>query len=308
MLRYRADRRTLGMLTAFCALVAGGFVVQPTGVLAALWVVVTVSVAWFCSIIAHNVVHTPVFTRRWMNKAMQVWVSLCYGFPISDYIPGHNLSHHRFMQAAEDVMRTSKVRFRWNLLNILFFMLSVTPAILRGNARYKKLKGPGSQWNKQLLLEAAFVWSVKVGLTVLDWRSALLFLWLPHLVANWGIVSINFLQHDGCDESHPVNHSRNFTGGLINWLTFNNGYHGVHHLEPGMHWSLAPAEHEKRIKPSVHPALEQPNYAVYIFKAFIYPARRTKYDGTPMVLPPPVGDRDWVKPEDSTAVPDPLAA
>ena len=82
-----------------------------------------------------------------MNSAFQVWVSLSYGFPISDYIPGHNLSHHRFLQAREDVMRTSKVRFRWNLLNLLAFPFAVTPAILQGNTRYAKLKGSAA-WRR----------------------------------------------------------------------------------------------------------------------------------------------------------------
>ncbi len=63
--------------------------------------------AWLCAVIAHNTVHTPVFTKRWLNQAFQVWVSLSYGFPISEYTPGHNLSHHRFTQM-EDRMRTTR--------------------------------------------------------------------------------------------------------------------------------------------------------------------------------------------------------
>jgi fatty acid desaturase len=304
MLRYRADVRTLGMLTTYAALAIGGFVVRPTGWLAVLWVAVTAVVSWLCAVIAHNVVHSPVFTKRWMNKAMQVWVSLSYGFPISDYIPGHNLSHHRFVQGPEDVMRTTKVRFKWNLLNLLFFMPAVTPAILRGNARYKKLKGPAArEWKRQLWLEMAIVWGVKISVTLLDWRSALMFVWLPHLWANWGIVSINFMQHDGCDENHPVNHSRNFTGAVMNWLAFNNGYHGVHHDEPGLHWSLAKVEHAKRFSPTIHPELEQKSLPVYLFKTFVFPARRMTFDGKPFA---PAGepDRDWVKPEDSAGLPE----
>jgi fatty acid desaturase len=125
-----------------------------------------------------------------------------------------------------------------------------------------------------------------------------MFVWIPHLWANWGIVSINFIQHDGCDEAHPVNHSRTFIGPLINWLTFNNGYHTIHHMEPGLHWSLLPAEHAKRIRPSLHPNLEQTSMPVYLFKSFVWPARRLRYDGMPYLLPPLEPDRDWVKPED----------
>jgi fatty acid desaturase len=196
-------------------------------------------------------------------------------------------------------MRTSKVRFRWNLLNGLFFMLAVTPSILRGNARYKKLQGPHARnWHRQLILEAVIVWGVKVVATLLDWRSALMFIWVPHIAANWGIVTINFLQHDGCDEHHPVNHSRNFTSPLLNWVAFNNGYHGVHHLEPGLHWSLTKKAHAERVHPTLHPALEQRSVIAYSFRAFIWPGKRVRFDGMPVVLPPLEPDRDWVKPED----------
>ncbi len=234
-----------------------------------------------------------------MNKWLQVWVSLSYGFPISDYIPGHNLSHHRFTQQREDVMRTSKVRFNWNLLNLLFFMPAVTPSILKGNSRYKTLKGSHArEWKRQLMIETVIVWAVKIGLTLLDWRCALMFVWVPHIWANWGIVSINFFQHDGCDEDHPVNHSRNFVGPVMNWFAFNNGYHGIHHIEPGLHWSLLPSEHAKRVKPTLHPALDQTSLPRYLVAAFVWPARRVRYDGKPVVLPANEPDRDWVRPED----------
>lgn len=299
MLRYRADLRTLGMLSTYAALAISGFIVRPTGWVVVPWVLATAAVSFFCAVIAHNVVHSPVFKPRWMNKALQVWVSLSYGFPISDYIPGHNLSHHRFMQAREDVMRTSKVRFKWHLLNLLFFFPAVTPSILRGNARYKKLQGTHARnWRRQLLIETIVVWAVKIGATLLDWRSALMFIWVPHIAANYGIVTINFFQHDGTDEDHVVNHSRNFVGGLMNWLCFNNGYHGIHHMEPGLHWSLTKAAHAERVKPQLHPALEQPNLLSYLFVTFIYPGKRMRFDGTPVVLPPAESDRDWVRPED----------
>ncbi len=54
----------------------------------------------------------------------------------------------------------------------------------------------------------------------------LVFVMLPHQYAAWGIMGINFVQHDGCDGEHPYNHSRNFKGAVVNWFTFNNGFHG----------------------------------------------------------------------------------
>ncbi len=300
MLRYRADIRTLGILASYAVLFSAGWLVAPKGPLLWAWVAVLSYNSWLCAVVAHNTVHCPVFTRRWMNRLFQVWVSLSYGFPISEYVPGHNLSHHRYTERREDVMRTSKVRFRWNLLNLLFFFPAVSPAILRGNARFKQLRGSKiSAWHHQYLFEAVVVWGVKGALLLLDWRKALVFLVVPHLVANFGIVTINLIQHDGCDPDHPVNHSRTFISPLLNFLTVNNGYHGMHHIEPGLHWSLLPAAHAERVRPTLHPGLEKYSMVAYIFRAYVYPGKRLRYDGTPLVVTDLGPDRDWVQPEDA---------
>ncbi len=298
MLRYRADIRTLGILCVYAAFVVAQWVLVPTGVAAVLMFAATCFTSWLCAVIAHNTVHTPVFTKRWMNKAFQVWVSLSYGFPISDYIPGHNLSHHRFMQLRQDVMRTSKVRFKWNLLNLIFFMPAVTPGILRGNKLYRSLMGSKARaWKRQLVLELVIVWGLTIVLALVDWQKTLVYFFIPHLFANFGIVVINFLQHDGCDEHHPVNHSRNFVGPVLNYLALNNGYHGIHHETPGLHWSLAPQVHAEKYHPSIHPALEQKSLPVYLFKTFIYPGKRITFEGKPFA-PTFEPDLDWVQPSD----------
>jgi fatty acid desaturase len=249
--------------------------------------------SWLCAIAAHNTVHCPVFKDRGMNRAFQVWLSLSYGFPISEYVPGHNLSHHRFTQLREDVMRTSKVNFRWNLLNLLLFFFYVAPAVTIGNYRYLRLmKERHPAWTRQLRLEILSVWGVKALLLAVDWRLAVLYTFLPHLFALWGITTVNFLWHDGCDPDHPQNHSRNFVGATFNWLTLNNGFHGMHHEVPGLHWSLVPAEHRVRMA-GIDPRLEQRSFAVYLFKTFIYPGKRLTYDGKPLIVRP-VPDADWV--------------
>jgi len=284
------------VLTTHALLSVAAWLAAPSGVALLAAMAVLAYTSWLSAVVAHNTVHCPVFRRRWMNSAFQVWVSLSYGFPISDYIPGHNLSHHRFLQAREDVMRTSKVRFRWNLLNLLAFPFAVSPSILRSNRRYASLKGSGD-WRRQRRLETLIVWSVKLALVALDWRRALCFVLVPELVANLGIVGINFFWHDGCDPDHPVNHSRNFVSPVLNFLTLNNGYHGMHHLEPGLHWSLLPEAHAQHIRPGLHPALEQPSLLAYAWRTFVYPGRRETYEGRPITFPEPDTDLDWVTPE-----------
>ncbi len=64
----------------------------------------------------------------------------------------------------------------------------------------------------------------------------------PH--PRYGIVTLNMLQHDGCEEFVPgradvnFNTSRNYTSPLLNFFAFDNGYHTIHHLAPTSHWTV----------------------------------------------------------------------
>ena len=81
----------------------------------------------------------------------------------------------------------------------------------------------------------------------------------------------------------PVNYntSRNFTGVLVNFLKFNNGFHTIHHLYPTMHRSRLPHEHEK-IKHNIHPLLNQDSMPAYLYTTFVSPGTRLHYLGGPI--------------------------
>ena len=301
-LRFSADRRSLAFVAAYFAAFFGFWASVPrtSGLARTLTLAgglfVLGPMSWFCAVITHNVVHNPVFRERWANRVFQVLLSLSYGFAISDYVPGHNLSHHRYMQTPRDVMRTTKVRFPFNALNFFAFFPTVAPAIIASNGRY--LKSPAAQnegYRRQRTLEVVIVWAVKAFFLWLDWERFLVLLLLPHLWAVWSVTSVNFIQHDGCDHAHPVNHSRNFTGKLFNWVHFNNGFHGMHHEEPGLHWSLLPDSHARLLHPTIHPALEQPSLALYLVRMLLVPGKRLTFDGKPVVVSPTrERDEEWV--------------
>ncbi len=75
------------------------------------------SLFFCCAVANHNVVHTPVFYNKKLNSLVNVILTISYGHPSSSYVPGHNLSHHKYTQHTQDFMRTSKVKYRWNFLN-----------------------------------------------------------------------------------------------------------------------------------------------------------------------------------------------
>jgi fatty acid desaturase len=307
VLRYKADRRTLFFVGIYFTLLIGAYVfVDPAWFLepARLWYMIPLLLAlmvlsFMGAVATHNTVHCPVFEQRWLNKIFQVVLTLTYGHPVSAYVPGHNLSHHKHTQTRKDVMRTTKARFRYNLLNGALFPVLVGLSIMKGESAYfKSMKQRLPRWYRQYRVEFYVFWATQVGLLVIDWKKFLVFWLLPHLYAQWGIITMNMLQHDGCDEESKYNHSRNFVGKAVNFWTYNNGYHSIHHDHPGLHWSLAPATHAKEYGGKIHPNLEQKSLVWYILRTFFL-NKREKYDGTPLVLPEAGKDEDWIpKPEE----------
>lgn len=296
MLRHRADIRTLLFIATYFALTATLWIMQPARWwVAAPLIVLTSFLSFFGAVITHNTVHAPMFHSRGLNRLMQVVLTLTYGHPVSSFVPGHNLSHHKHTQSRRDVMRTSKVRFRWHLLNGLFFFVTMAPAIMRADSKYTAtMRTRKPAWFRQMLLEMGTLYAAHGILLYLDWRAWLLYVFIPHRYAGWGIITMNLLQHDGCDENSAYNHSRNFVGKLVNWFTFNNGYHTIHHLHPSMHWSVLPEAHAAEVKPHIDPRLDEPSLCAYVWRTFLWPGKRLRYDGTPLVLPDEGPDEEWI--------------
>ncbi len=296
MLRYRADIRTLVFVAIYFGLVAVQWVYAPKELhLAIPLVVLTCFFSFFGAVATHNTIHSPVFHQRWANRLFQVVLTLTYGHPVSAYVPGHNLSHHKYTQSSKDVMRTTKVQFRWNLINLLLFQPRVVRDILPADMRYfKAMYRRNPPWFRQMILESVVFLGSMAALLVLDWQKFILYVLIPHQYAAWGIVTMNFLQHDGCDENSEHNHSRNFVGKLVNWFTYNNGFHSIHHKHAGLHWSLTPAAHAREIAPFIHPALDQKSLLGYLWRTFVWPGKRETYDGKPYIPPPAGEDEEWI--------------
>jgi fatty acid desaturase len=246
------------------------------------------------AVATHNAMHTPIFKARWANRIFQCVLTVWGGQTVSVYVPGHNLSHHKHLESALDAMRTTKARWRWNLLNGVFFLVSVRSVFLMEFRYAAVMKKKSRAFFRQYVAEyAALVATVGV-LAAVDAQKLLLYVVVPWAYSIWGIVTINYLQHDGCDPQSAMNHSRNFVGRWVNWFTLNNGFHGIHHMKPGLHWSLLREEHERVVHPFIHPSLEQRSLLAYIWRTFILPARRMTYDGRPIELPPPTADDSWI--------------
>ncbi|MCF8465260.1 MAG: fatty acid desaturase [Flavobacteriales bacterium] len=300
MIKYNADIRTLVVVALYFTCSVLAWIYFPSEWYARLPITALLAVlSFFCAVIVHNTIHHPIFKRKGMNKVFQIVLSFTYGHSVSAYVSGHNFSHHQHTQKAMDRIRTTKLSYRWNFLNQLLFFFEHAPGIMKDENEFaRRMMKEHPKWFVQYVLEMVMVIGFKIAITIYNWEYALLLIWLPHFYAAWGIVGTNYWQHDGCDENHPYNHSRNFTGTVINFIAFNNGYHTAHHERPDLHWSQLPAYHAEHIAPHIHPNLEQKNLFTYLWKTCIWPAKRLDYLGNPVVVDKTVTYEDWIESAD----------
>ena len=103
---------------------------------------------------------------------------------------------------------------------------------------------------------------------VIDWKKALLYVFIPQQFGIYTVLIFNYLQHVNADEESSINHSRNVVGPLMNLFLFNNGLHTAHHDNPGLHWSKVPAAHAQ-IVDQIDPRLNVSSFWGMLFQVYI---------------------------------------
>jgi fatty acid desaturase len=291
LLRHAADRRAIGLAIAHLALVAVIVASYRAGYPIWWFAVVTgpvlASSAFIQLISVHNAMHSPVFWQKPHNRLWQCALSICIGYPVSIYVPVHNLSHHLGLQTPRDVLRTTEVRHRWNLLNLVHHMAMGTLHLhLLHFAYLAEMRRSRPKWLRQVGWE---VLAVAIYLAVIAWLvgplAMLALVFVPAVAGQWLMVGFGFVQHDGCDAASEYNHSRNFLSPLFNWFICDNGYHTAHHNRPGLHWGLGKQAHRDEVVPHMAPVLDEPSLLAYMWRTFVWPGRRLRFDGAPVELP-----------------------
>jgi len=136
------------------------------------------------------------------------------------------------------VLRTTEMRHRWNLVNLLHHMLSGTVHLHLLHAAYLgAMRRSHPRWFVQVVWEALAVALLLGGVAVLvSPRASLTLVLLPSVLGQLLIVGFGYVQHDGTDPASEHDHSRNFTSPIFNWFILDNGFHTVHHDQPHAHW------------------------------------------------------------------------
>lgn len=273
-LRHARDVRSVAtVLAAVGLLLAPHFV--PIGVAVAVpWIALTMVLCCACHVVVHNHTHRVLFRTHPLNFAFDLIATIARGHCVSDVLQPHNFNHHREQGGPLDWITPALGGEGHPLARLARFtpraaynMVSRRRAL--GEAGRRSLPQPfrsSIRWEKRLL-------PVVIAASALhDWQVFLAFQAVPWAGSLVWLVAINLFQHDGCEPQSEYAHSRNFVGWFANWLFFNNGYHTVHHLHPGMHWSEAPRAHAA-IAERIPARLNEPSITGFFVRVYLAPRR-----------------------------------
>lgn len=229
-------------------------------------------------VIAHNHNHCPTFHNRRLNDVLAAWLSIFYGYPTFAWIPTHNLNHHKFINKEGDATITWRYtnRNNWWVASTFFYVSSYWQSDPI-KAFIRKARTSNRPLFRQIVTQYV-LWAgthlLLLGLAMVlhgPWQGALVWLFafaLPAFFALWTIMLFNYIQHVHTDPWSEHDHSRSFTGRLVNFLLFNNGLHTAHHEMPGAHWSTLPAAHA-RIEADIHPDLKPRSFFAWCFRTYV---------------------------------------
>jgi fatty acid desaturase len=219
------------------------------------WVIPAAVVGAHAVAIQHNHAHVPMFRFRVLNRLMDLVLHLTTGMP-QMFWHGHHLRRHHGAPEEEydwsssysfrDAKRVSRP------IDYVYYCLTFLPIFHAESLVEMLRRRHRGEMTRFLLLLAAFAAvSAALAWTFGPWRWLAL-IGVVYFHCGTALGSMNYLQHFGCYRADGKHWAWTFTCPIHNFLTYNNGYHLLHHLKPGLHWSEMPAVH--RADPSYTPA------------------------------------------------------
>jgi hypothetical protein len=196
----------------------------------------------------HNIAHRWLFKKQyhWLNQYITWVVSPLFGHSPESYISHHIGMHHVENNAAEDASSTlyyQRDRFSDFLkyyLRFLFLGFADTFSYLF--TRKKKKYYVPLSFGEWIFIGAC------IALCFVHLKASLMVLIIPFVVGRLIMMLGNWTQHAFADPADPDNMFRNCYTCIntpYNHKCWNDGYHLMHHLKPGLHYTDMPHEFVK---------------------------------------------------------------
>jgi fatty acid desaturase len=219
-------------------------------------------------VISHLFVHNPWFTAPVLNSIVSVLNSLNIGQSVQTYQLTHARNHHRYNNdprgingETKDTSSTYRMGINGDHARLLPYIFdgSLSSLVIRG----KEFLAVSRLWRvgphetqllslatrmpqrrrrelRQIQLDRCAYSLELVMLLVASWQWTLI-CYLPAFFIALTLVNVqNYYRHYGARPGDRAADSVSYYGKVYNFLTFNDGYHQEHHLQPNAHWSQLP--------------------------------------------------------------------
>lgn len=192
----------------------------------------------------HFTSHKPCIQPVWLNNFIVEYIlASLMGIPAGTYRIHHIVMHHKEDNIHPHDLSSTMAYQRDNLLHFLFYWLRFEFGIWVELPYYtikKKYYGLFIQSTIAILSYVAVVYYIYNYIRI---AYALWIFILPQFIVSFLLMFGNWSQHIFVDPNH-YSDDHQLTINLINTpynqVTFNDGYHIMHHKYPALHWTQLP--------------------------------------------------------------------
>lgn len=228
------------------------------------WLPFIITLVFILYSIKHNHLHYPVFNSKVLNRLYENILGVFTGTSMSGAYVIHLVNHHKENNKSNDWGNTNQFTHKYEAINLIRYACITPIKFLKSKRKWLQ----NNAHKKRVVVGETESWVIictYILMLIFKFEATIMYIILPHFLGQLVLVSFNYFQHAGCDPFSKYNHSRNFTGKLINFLNFNTGYHTVHHHFPSAHWS----EYERMhllIQHKIDVDLNERNFIYYFIR------------------------------------------
>lgn len=193
----------------------------------------------------HCICHRKLFKKKyqWLFRYINWIICPLFGHSPETYFSHHMGMHHYENNTARDgsstlmYQRDDAGAFLLYFLNFLFLGVSTTFSYLHSHGRKK-------MYLRFMFGELSF-YAFCIIMCFIDIKATVVVFIFPFLLARFEMMVGNWTQHAFVDSASPGNiytNSINCINTRFNKACWNDGYHTIHHLKPGLHYTQMPTE------------------------------------------------------------------